>query len=560
MLRNKLQFLTKKFVKAVNLNSIPLGVKLFMAPALLLCVIVLVGVLSAQSIFGLRAALAEAYDVRMDLSRQAGDIDSGLLKVQAQIASLVSKILSGASDETATALATQVLNAVDQHSTRIHNLRSDSRLSEQESALLQSAYDAVVAYKAVLEQTIEFSAVDPSISAVYLGKTEVQFNRVAASVDALVRSQAELGELARKNVVNNSNRQLALGLAVSLGAVLTALLLAALLRRSVLASIRRISKDLGLLASGDLTVRSTTAGSDEIGQIETQLCTVGDSLRSLIARVKSSSEVIDGVSTRMVDLLVLINKGSSSQSDSSASIAATVQQLSVSISSIADSAQELRLVASNTTRSTEEGISSMENLSREINGVGSAFSEVTSNVGQFVSNAMEIQEMTTVVKDIASKTNLLALNASIEAARAGEHGRGFSVVADEVRKLSESSTKAAKAIEMITTQISEKSSGVRGALDQGTNSLEQCKQSLSIVAESLEQNATNVAAAQVNADGISSSIAEQSMGSQAMAKEMESIVRMVDGNSNLTTQATTLISSLKGTVLELEEHLNAFKI
>lgn len=89
----------------------------------------------------------------------------------------------------------------------------------------------------------------------------------------------------------------------------------------------------------------------------------------------------------------------------------------------------------------------MVTLADKINGTCTQLDSIAEAFHELEINSRNIENMSSSITDIASNTNLLALNASIEAARAGEAGRGFAVVADEIRKLSSSTTQLVNGID-----------------------------------------------------------------------------------------------------------------
>jgi hypothetical protein len=122
---------------------------------------------------------------------------------------------------------------------------------------------------------------------------------------------------------------------------------------------------------------------------------------------------------------------------------------------IREQARAVTLMAGNTAEFSERGRVAIQKAITGMGDIRVQVSAIADTILRLSQLTRRIDEIIMSVSEIATQSNLLALNASIEAARAGAHGRGFAVVADEVRSLSQQSTNAARQVRAILGEIQE---------------------------------------------------------------------------------------------------------
>ncbi|MEH1851247.1 MAG: methyl-accepting chemotaxis protein [Nostoc sp.] len=321
----------------------------------------------------------------------------------------------------------------------------------------------------------------------------------------------------------------------------------------------RLLDDVEGAARGDLTVQAEVT-ADVLGAVADAFNLTIQNLRDIVQQVKVAAKDVTKGATNSETFARALSSDALRQAEELAVTLNSVQVMTDSIQRVAEAAREAETVARDASTIALKGGEAVENTVAGILEIRETVAETTRKVKRLAESSQEISKIVALISQIASRTNLLALNASIEAARAGEAGRGFAIVADEVRQLADKSAKSLKEIEQIVMQIQSETGSVMTAMEEGTQQVikgtklaEEAKRSL----ENIIQVANRI---DILVRSITSDTVEQTETSRAVAHVMQSVELTAQETSQEAQRVSGALQHLVGVSRDLIASVERFRV
>lgn len=297
-------------------------------------------------------------------------------------------------------------------------------------------------------------------------------------------------------------------------------------------AIDAIGSALKRMSQGDLSCKIDEPFEGELDRLRTDLNSAitqfGGTFNKILNTSESLSTGVREIVTASDDLSVRTEKQASSLEET----ATTLAQITKTVQSASEGAENTRTIVE--TAKTDAQIS------------GVVVEKALSAMGEIEESAKEINQIISVIDEIAFQTNLLALNAGVEAARAGEAGLGFAVVASEVRALAQRSATAAKEIKELISKSTDQVAGGSKLVGETGEALHKIADQVLEISVVVDEIAIGAKEQFKSLNDLNATVSEMDAGTQQ--------------NAAMAEEATAACHSLRNEADELTNLMSAFKV
>jgi methyl-accepting chemotaxis protein len=332
---------------------------------------------------------------------------------------------------------------------------------------------------------------------------------------------------------------LALGAGAGLGLALSRQLVGRY--EPILALTHRIGQ--GDLRDADLSDR--VLQDDETGRVAAGIIEMLDDLRGLVGstrdgahRISEATEAFTAsvehthrASSEISQTVAEVARASSHQQERLGDVTQLITEIATAVESNASRAREAFGFAAEANQKAHSGVDVSRLAIEKMRSVFERVEQAGGNVFALEEKTRHVHQITEIITSVASRTNLLSLNASIEAARAGEAGRGFAVVADEIRKLAESAARSADEISKLVGEIEADTQRVADEMRESGQMITEGREDVNTIAGSLGQIRSAVGEAATRAEEIFQQADTQARDAERMVQSMDEAVKVSLANA-----------------------------
>lgn len=278
-----------------------------------------------------------------------------------------------------------------------------------------------------------------------------------------------------------------------------------------------------LASSADHAGQATSQIATTIQQVARGTAQQSESVNKTASSVDQMTRAIDGVA-----------RGAQEQASAAAKASSITGQLSSAIEQVAGNAQAVVQQSTAASDAAKKGTQKVMDTLTGMQNIKQRVGVSAEKVQEMGARSDQIGDIVIAIEDIASQTNLLALNAAIEAARAGEAGKGFAVVADEVRKLAERASAATKEIGGLIKSIQKTVSEAVSAMEDGAKEVERGVVIANEAGSALNEILTAAEAVNQQAEQAAAAAEQMSASANELVSAVDSVSAVVEENTAAT--------------------------